>query len=99
MSKSTRQLIYLFSLLTAIIFIVLAIIYDKEDKLIFYGIVTEVYPASALVVPLEDFGYDVLSANITGVEIGDKVKIYAHPQVLETHPPIIKVIKYENKSR
>jgi hypothetical protein len=98
-NKNTKLLLIFILILTLAAFFFLAIFYDQEKRLIFHAEVKEVYPASAVIVPIneyiEELGYTQFVINITGVEVGDRIKVIAHPEIRETHPAMINIVSYE----
>lgn len=99
MNQKSKNLICLIFVIITIVGVGLyftTITKPEETNLTFYAMVKEVYGDSAILVPFPDSDLSSeLSANITGVQSGEIIKVVCLPEIKETYPAQVDVISYE----
>jgi len=100
MNKKTLLLLIFSFLIIFIAIYILWVIENKNKEIEFYAVIVNASKQSYLVKPFSNekiiSGYQEISITLDeGLKLGDIVKIKAENKILETYPPIMKVISYE----
>lgn len=97
--KTILTLIFSFIIVFIAIYI-LFIIENKNKEFEFYGVIIDANHESYLVSPFYEDNLISKYAEISikldkGLQVGDIVKLKVEDEILETYPPIMKVISYK----